>query len=135
MFAQLSPSPSPSPSPANLTHSLHRRTFRNSTVSFSASPSTANSSRPPIQANIFILHLTLLPPLHFCQSKFRSFYQIFGGKDSTLDVTRKNEPVGFTLEANEEEIDWMNLEADIRLWTRALRPVQVKSNQIKSVDC
>ncbi|KAG2297529.1 hypothetical protein Bca52824_044198 [Brassica carinata] len=50
--------------------------------------------------------------------------QIIGGKDSTLDVTRKNDSKGFTLEANEEEIDWMNLESDIRLWTRALRPVQ-----------
>ncbi|KAH0890616.1 LOW QUALITY PROTEIN: hypothetical protein HID58_053045 [Brassica napus] len=80
MFAQLSPSPSPSP--ANLTHFVHRRTFRNSTLA------------------------------------------IIGGKDSTLDVTRKNDSKGFTLEANEEEIDWMNLESDIRLWTRALRPVQ-----------
>lgn len=42
-----------------------------------------------------------------------------------MDVTRKNNSKGFTLEANEEEIDWMNLESDIRLWTRALRPVQV----------
>ncbi|XP_009134400.2 DAR GTPase 3, chloroplastic [Brassica rapa] len=96
MLAQLSPSPSPSP--ANLTHFVHRRTFRNSTLAVAASPPTANSSRPPIQ--------------------------IVGGKDSTLDVTRKNNSKGFTLEANEEEIDWMNLESDIRLWTRALRPVQ-----------
>lgn len=41
------------------------------------------------------------------------------------DATRKDDSKGFTLEANEEEIDWMNLESDIRLWTRALRPVQV----------
>lgn len=96
MFAQLAPSPSPSP--ANLSHFVHRRTFRHSTLAVSASPPTANSSRPPIQ--------------------------IIGGKDSTLDATRKNDSTGFTLEPNEEEIDWMNLESDIRLWTRALRPVQ-----------
>ncbi|KAH0933594.1 hypothetical protein HID58_010711 [Brassica napus] len=109
MLAQLSPSPSPSP--ANLTHFIHRRTFRNSTLAVSASPPTANSSRPPIQANIFI------------NSTFSSSFCHLR-KDSTLDVTRKNDSKGFTLEANEEEIDWMNLESDIRLWTRALRPVQ-----------
>lgn len=55
--------------------------------------------------------------------------QIVGGKDLNLDVTRKDDSIGFKLEANEDEIDWMNLESDIRLWTRALRPVQV--NQLR----
>ncbi|EFH51155.1 GTP-binding family protein [Arabidopsis lyrata subsp. lyrata] len=97
MFAQLAPSPSPSP--ANLSHFVHRRTFRQCTYAVSASLPTANSSRPP--------------PI-----------QIVGGKDLNLDVTRKDDSIGFKLEANEDEIDWMNLESDIRLWTRALRPVQ-----------
>ncbi|CAH2071890.1 unnamed protein product [Thlaspi arvense] len=105
MFAQLAPSPSPSP--ANLSHFVYRRSFRKSTVAVSASLPTANSSRPPIQANIFIY-----------------LYFIVGGKDLNLDGTKKSDPIGFTLEPNAEEIDWMNLESDIRLWTRALRPVQ-----------
>ena len=114
---------------------LHRRLLLRRTLptSFTVVPSETPHSQsplllppptPPVHQFRQTSSLTLLSPLQL-SSKFRSFYQIIGGKDSTLDVTRKNDSKGFTLEANEEEIDWMNLESDIRLWTRALRPVQV----------
>ncbi|XP_010542870.1 PREDICTED: DAR GTPase 3, chloroplastic [Tarenaya hassleriana] len=95
MFVQLAPSASPSPAFAG--NFVHRRSFRKFPATVVASLSTSSPSPPSIQ--------------------------IIGGKNLNLDGSPRADYVGM-VGADEGEVDWIELEADLHYWTRPLRPVQ-----------